>query len=421
MRTLIVQPPLTPAANPSTYAHALVDTHANTPTDHGRVQRQWTPAALLPKADRHTEVVLLVPVQALSWQRAELPAGLGKQTARLQAALQGLLEERLLGDASGLHLALQADWKNTPQPWVAACDKAWLTGHLQALEAAGLVVHRIVPEIAPVTDALQVQALGDSATGWLWFSQKDRGVWGCPVAACASAQDLSVWAGQSADDAPPQVSAEPALAAWIGERLPVPPQLSKPGQHWLQAIASDWDLAQFDLQTHARARQLKSAQKWLSALWRDSAWRPARWGVAALLLGQVLGLNAWAWKTRSDWQTQQQGLAQVLQATFPNITVVVDAPLQMNRELDRLRRGSGQLSEPDLEALLQALGRALPASFAQTTADAAVLSGLQFQPGQLRVQGLTLSAEQQQTLHNLGYSWRAEGDGGVLAPREAAP
>lgn len=410
MRTLIVQLPLSPASAAVAYPHAWV--HA--PATAGRMAVHWAQAALLPTAERGSEVVLMVPAQALSWQQLELPAGLHKQPSRVLAALQGVLEDRLLADPASLHLALQTDWADTARPWVAACDKAWLSGHLQALEAAGLTVHRIVPEVSPNTDALHVLALGDTESGWLWFSHKERGVWGSPIKS-VQASDWPAWLGRLDDATPLQAMAEPALASWLSDRLSdrpgTPAQLLQPQQHWLQALASDWDLAQFDLQTHTHARRLKSLQKFANALWTTPAWRPARWGLALLVLTQLVGLNAWAWKTRADWQAQRQAMTRILQETFPKTTVVVDAPLQMAREVARLRQGSGQLAPHDLESLLSALGQALPPGMSAPTQ-------LVFQPGQLQVQGLTLTAVQQQSieqaLQRQGYRWRAEDGGGVI-------
>jgi general secretion pathway protein L len=178
MRTLIIQLPSGPPSPTLAYPHAQVMAEPGTRP----LKLQWAAAALLPAADRQTETVALVPAAALSWHRVELPAGLHKQAQRVQAALQGLLEDRLLDDPEQVHLALQTDWANTPRPWVAACDRAWLSAHLQALEQAGLPVHRIVPELSPGTTASPVQltALGDADTGWLWVSHPERGVWGQP-------------------------------------------------------------------------------------------------------------------------------------------------------------------------------------------------------------------------------------------------
>jgi general secretion pathway protein L len=109
--------------------------------------------------------------------------------------------------------------------------------------------------------------------------------------------------------------------------------LVQPAQSLIQAAQSEWDLAQFDLAATGSARWVKAWVRLQQALWQSPAWRPARWGVAVLLLCQVLGLNAWAWKLQSDLHSRQSDLVQIMKQTFPDIQVVVDAPLQMAREV----------------------------------------------------------------------------------------
>jgi general secretion pathway protein L len=419
MRTLIIQlPPGLPSPTLA-YPHARVEAESGTRP----LQLQWAAAALLPAADRQTETVALVPAAALSWHRVDLPAGLNKQAQRVQAALQGLLEDRLLDDPEHLHLALQANWANTPRPWVAVCDRAWLSAHLQALEQAGLSVHRIVPELSPGLPGCPVQlsALGDADTGWLWVSHPERGVWGQPWPALhpnglAVHERLGLSEAELSSAAP---QAEPGTVAVATEMLGASVRLMPPAQHWLAAAAGDWDLAQFELRANARSRLLKNWQRTVSHLWHSPAWRPARWGLWLLLAAQLVGLNAWAWKTRADWQTQQNSWAQVLRETFPQTSLVVDAPLQMAQQVERLRQSSGQLGTGDLEAMLAALGQALPQGLAaprQWT----------FEMGQLRLQDFQPNAAQQKALHQslsaLGYSWRAQGDSWLMnAQAEAKP
>jgi general secretion pathway protein L len=126
----------------------------------------------------------------------------------------------------------------------------------------------------------------------------------------------------------------------------------------------------------------------------------------------LLGLNAWAWKTRADWQAQQNSWAQVLRETFPQTLLVVDAPLQMAQQVDRLRQGSGQLRAEDLESMLRALGQAMPAALAAP-------GQWTYQTGQLRLQGFQPDAAQQQalqqSLRQLGYQWRAQGDAWLMS------
>jgi general secretion pathway protein L len=52
-------------------------------------------------------------------------------------------------------------------------------------------------------------------------------------------------------------------------------------------------------------------------------------------------------------------MTETLLNTFPKTTVVLDAPDQMSRQLDRLRLVSGQLSPSDFLSLADALARAL--------------------------------------------------------------
>ena len=420
MRTLIIQLPLGLPSPTWAYAHARIEVEAEPGTRP--IALQWAAAALLPSADRQTETVALVPAAALSWHRVELPTGLHKQAQRVQAALQGLLEDRLLDEPEHLHLALQANWANSTRPWVAVCDRAWLSAHLLALDQAGFPVHRIVPELSPGTpnSPVQLTALGDADPGWLWVSHPERGVWGQPWAALRQAglaahERLGLSEPEWATAA---LQAEPAAVAEASQLRGSGVRLMPPAQHWLTALAHDWDLAQFELRANARSRQLKHWQRATSHLWHSPAWRPARWGLWLLLATQCVGLNAWAWKTRTDWQSQQSSWAQMLRETFPQ-TRLVDAPLQMAQQVERLRQGSGQLGAGDLETMLAALGQALPPGLAAPRQ-------WSYQTGQMKLQDFQPSVAQQQALQQslstLGYTWRAQGDGWFMsAASEAKP
>jgi general secretion pathway protein L len=303
------------------------------------------------------------------------------------------------------------------------CDRAWLSAHLTALEQAGLPVHRIVPELSPgaASSPVQITALGDADTGWLWVSHPERGVWGQPwtalrQAGLAAHERLGLTAPEQAQSS---LQAEPAAVALATELLGSGVRLMPPAQHWLAALANDWDLAQFGLRANARSRQLKNWQRTASHLWHSPAWRPARWGLWLLLAAQLVGINAWAWKTRADWQAQQSSWAQVLRETFPQTSLVVDAPLQMAQQVERLRQGSGQLGAGDLETMLAALGQALPPGLTAPRQ-------WSYQTGQMRVQDFQPNATQQQALQKSlsgqGYNWRADGKGWLMsAPTEAKP
>lgn len=326
-----------------------------------------------------------------------------------------------------MHLALQADWANNPRPWVAACNRAWLNAHLQALEQVGLTVHRIVPELSPGApdSPPQLTALGNTETGWLWASHPERGVWGQPLSAlqtqahhAPSQESLGLTEEQTHNAL---LLAEPAAVAVTTAVLGSNVQLMPPGQHWLAAATGDWDLAQFELRANASTRHLKNWQRTASTFWHSPSWRPARWGFWLLLVSHLVGLNAWAWKTRADWQTQQSSWAQILRETFPQTLIVVDAPLQMAQQVDRLRQGSGQLGADDLESMLAALGQALPPALAAPRQ-------WSYQTGQLHLQDFKPDVKQQQalqqSLQQRGYQWRAQGNAWLVTPssdEEAKP
>ena len=66
----------------------------------------------------------------------------------------------------------------------------------------------------------------------------------------------------------------------------------------------------------------------------------------------------------------------LLQTTFPQMRSVLDAPLQMQREVALLRAAAGQPDESDLEPLLQAAAAAWPS-------DLAAVESIRFEPGKL--------------------------------------
>lgn len=370
-------------------------------------------AALLPRSGRNAEVVAVVPAAALSWHAVELPAGKALRGANLRAVLVGLLEERVLDDTQLLHFALQPQWQAGQRAWVAVCQKTWLQGHLQALEAADLSVHRVVPELSPISpqtlDAVpQLLVTGTPESSWLWVSAA-QGVWGLPFPSGRDSLSPDLLASA-------QLRAEPAVAEWTEHQLQRQPSLVQPAQRLLTAAQSDWDLAQFDLAATGSARWLKTLVRMQQTLWQSSAWRPARWGLGVLLVSQLLGLNAWAWKLQADLRQRQAGMAQVMTLTFPEIQVVVDAPLQMRREVQRLRQASGQTASDGLESLLAALGQALPPGTA--------VNQISYEAGELRLKDLTLTeaqgAQLQTQLQTQQVQARRVGAEWVISPLNAS-
>jgi general secretion pathway protein L len=178
----------------------------------------------------------------------------------------------------------------------------------------------------------------------------------------------------------------------------------------LQAAASPWDLAQFDLVNSSRTRTFKRWSALATGLLRAPRWRAARLALVALLAVNLIGLNAWAWKERSSLKAQRLAIDAVLSTTFPQVQVVVDAPFQMAREVAALQQASGVASARDLESMLAAFGAVAPAG--------TVPGALDYVAGELRLKGLTLQPEDvgplSFQLKPLGYAATSEGDSLVI-------
>jgi len=401
MALLLVTIPLVSGPAAGEYGWALWS------SDGRKLRSQGSAApALLPSSD---EVILGVPAAALSWHQVTLPQGSMSGAVRLRSVLNGLLEDRLLDDPESLHFALEPGARVAAPVWVAACNRIWLRSAAQALEAAGRRVTRIVPEFAPqpAGSPPMVFAIGDSDAA-LCIVCGTEGVATLPLDAAGVALAGPLPADTTA-------LAEPAVAelaeSVLGRRLPI----VKPAERWLQASRSPWDLAQFDLASTGRARAGKKVAAMARALWYGRRWRAARWGLLALLLAQFVGLNAWAWKERNALDAKRGAVRSLLTQTFPSVRLVVDAPVQMAREVAALQQATGGVTPSDLEPMLVALAASLPPGRVPTAID--------FSAGQLRLRGLGLPAAEftsvKTALSSRGYSARTESD--LLLVQAEAP
>jgi general secretion pathway protein L len=363
-----------------------------------------TQAALLPTPTRAgAEVVAVVPAAMLSWHRVELPKGTSPRSPRLRAVLEGLLEDQLLDDPEALHFALQPQVRGPGPFWVATCDRAWLRAGVHALEAAARPAARIVPEFSPEGEPA-LYAMGEPQHPLLVLASSE-GVTALPLSSAA----LSLLPALR-ENTP--CIAEPALAELAEQVLQRPPVLQHPAERWLRSARSAWDLAQFEFASSGRARAFKK----LGTAWADMVaapqWRPARWGALLLVAINLIGLNAWAWRERSALDDKREAVRRTLTQTFPQVKVVVDAPLQMEKEVAALRQVTGVASGRDLEAMLGALSTAAPPQ--------RPVSALDFASGDLRVKGLALRPEEAQglagALKGLGYSSVLQGDTLAITP-----
>ncbi|MFN9280690.1 MAG: type II secretion system protein GspL [Betaproteobacteria bacterium] len=385
-------------------------------SDDGRqVTRQGEdPPALWPRADT---LVALVPPQALSWASLDLPK---VPAGRMRAALSGALEEGLLEEPEHLHFALPPQARPGRRCTVALLARAPLSAALQAAEAARRDIDRVVPlfEPGPTPRAHFQQAAhaGPAAAQLVWADE--GGVAAVPLEGDGARELVPPASAQQAEDpsAGPAITwtCTPAAAAraeaWSGRPVPVVPEW-QPG---LEAAGSAWELRQFDLAPGHRGLRL-GRDAW-RRFW-SAPWRPLRLGLAAAVVVNVLGLHAWSWQQQQAVRAAQQAQVSLLQSTHPQIRVVLDAPLQMQRELDRLRQAAGQPCEADLEAALAAAAAAWPAGQAPPQA-------LRYERGRLTLSAAGMDGTQvssmNERLQPLGWSVAAAGGALTLTRRNAS-
>lgn len=397
----------------STLLIKLSAEHASTGTEYHYIvskdglrarRKGQASASLLPSMGRVDLITAIIPITQLSWHQITLPPGLKLQSRRHQqrvrAALDGLLEERLLDDPAALHLALDSTAVAGEPCWVAACNKSWLQSHLQLLESLGRAPSRLVPELWPSANP-QLLLWGDSRNPQLSAMglEEQSTLVTLPLKSDASMVEKLL----SQLPAEQSLQAEPELTR-AAETLQRPVQIFKASHRLMQSNSYEGDLAQFDLQLGGHARMLRRLLDGWQTFAKAPQWRPARWAVSLSIVAQLVGLNAWAFKENQSIALRQEQAKQVLQTTFPHVPVIVDAPVQMQRELDLLRSSSGALSAGDLEALMTV-----------STAIHSVQNakGLQYQDKQLRITGLDLNPEAfhdaQQSLEAGGYRLQQEG------------
>jgi general secretion pathway protein L len=165
-----------------------------------------------------------------------------------------------------------------------------------------------------------------------------------------------------------------------------------------------------------RSRSMKRATALGSHLLRAPRWKAARWAAVAVVVANLIGLNAWAWKQQAALDAKRQAVREVLTSTFPGVRVVVDAPVQMGRELSLLRQAAGGTSSGDFESLMTSFVAVVPVNRVPTA--------IEFVAPELQIKGLGLTSAQvaqgAEQLKSRGISLRSDGDT-VVIRAEGAP
>ena len=376
----------------------------------------------------------------------KLPRGVSAQ--KLQAILAGLLEEQLLDDPEQLHMVLLGlVRRDSASRWVAVCSKPWLQQAVVSLQNAQVPLTSIVPLSMP----LEASAVASPEASPSRFGALIEGVIDSVMDAGSdpvnrwhaygdSAQEESMWLTYSdsqgvmtlplncahllgAMDEDTLITAEPAVAAAAERALKQRVAVVPTYQHALQAV-QEAKLRRIDLAQGSLAFASSKLERWLRAsgegvrsLLTSANWRPARWGIAVICLANLIGLNAWSYKQSAQLADKRTQMNQLLAQSFPNVKVVVDAPLQMQRELANLRQAQGQLSGRDFESIY---GRFSALARINTTPDA-----IEYVANEVQIRGSGLAArELDGLLPRLSYAGlvvRSDAQALIVSHKDASP
>ncbi len=299
---------------------------------------------------------------------------------RLRAALPGLIEDHLIGEAADCVLAAGPD--QSGQRTVAVVDRSWIERWVQRLRALGarrlaaLPAQLCLPLPGDVLAAV-VLLHGDLAELVLRYDA-DQGV-GLPVAPQAPERlpqtvlaTLFTFAGaqpvQLAVPAGQLLAYQAALAE--GPSGAVLTLAEDDWAHWIAGLR----LSPLDLMSGVSGGDMPRLD------WH--AWRWPAVLALALLAVNIVALNADRWQLQRDSDRLHAAMTALYQNTFPNAPPA-DAPLvQMRSRLAAARAAAGESGPDDFLVLCAALGEAL--ATAQST-PARVVASLDYRERRLQV------------------------------------
>jgi len=260
------------------------------------------------------------------------------------------------------------------------------------LEQGGKTVGMIAPLLSPKPAGSAAQSLLMEHEGVAWLgTASESGVWIYPL---SQHKALGLTCAE-------HLQSEPSVAAQAEAVLNpdgathLRMSVSPPGALLLNALSTRCNLAQGEFARNTHDRFAQRAVKWTQEFLHARPWRWARWSAALVVGVHLLSLNTWAWLEHRELGAMKQQMQDLLTQTFPQVKVVVDAPIQMQKELQILEQRQGSATATDLEALLSLLGQA---------GDAKAATSLEYAQGQLTLRDASLSPPQLERLRQMAQA-----------------
>lgn len=340
------------------------------------------PLAALPKA---AECIAIAAADRVLFTSAKLPPG---SRRKWEAALPFAAEEHTLNDPEDNHTVpgpTLADGRTV----LAVVDKPWLGRIVEACRAANLPVRRMIPEtLLPTPGRMTGTSLQQAWMPDIWVLIWD-GLSGFLRTGHASGMALDEGDAMTAPlglhlclEAAQANSSSPApgkIEVCFPKHIPEA-QRSLPQWNSLPvalAAGPEWDWRRAPIPDNA-----------LNLLWGEFAprlrvrewwpkWRPFAWILLAALGIEILGANIeWA-LLASEKNKLTREMEQSFRAAFGDSAAIVNAPLQMRRNLAGLRHAAGLSDASDFLPLIDAA--AIPLS----ALPAGSVRGLHYDAGRL--------------------------------------
>lgn len=294
-------------------------------------------------ASRH--VVLLLASADVTLLQVKTPP---LSSARLKAALPGLVEEQVLGDPDECVLVAAPAQTDDGMRTVAVTRRSSLEVIVKSLLAQGARTVAAVPSqlclpLAPGNVSGAIDAAGVTLRHGLYQ--------GLGLAVSGNAAVALQTARALAGDSPLNLYVEPAqLGEYQALVAEAGPGIHVEAEHWAHWIAGAKSIT-LDLVPGlgAAGAQVRDWKKW--------RW-PLRLALLALVVNLV-GLNVQWMRLKREAEAITQGMTQTFRAAYPKETVISSDPAaQMRQNISRAKALQGQITPDEFVFMAAAFGEA---------------------------------------------------------------
>lgn len=334
------------------------------------LRRGEGPLAAMPRAD---SIQAVVPASVVLLAQVKVPS---RNRRKMFQLLPYIVEEKLMYDPDSIHVAAGPQLPGG-ETVVAVIDKAWMKRVIGMLQSAGLPPWRMWPETLVPAVPLGTWTVvwngreGFVRTGMVSGQSLDGGSAEVPpLGLLLAAREAAAKGG-----APRKInlqlaegSGQPDLESWAS-RLGVKVEATG---------AWDWSAAAYGMEKGVNLLQGEFTPARFEPDWRQRLRIPLILAGVVVVLQLGGGLADWLMLSYEKRQLDA-GMQRSFRQAFPEAKVVVDAPLQMQRNLAELRHARG-LSDP--ADFLPVLAKAAPVL---SRPEPAAIQSMQYENGILKI------------------------------------